>query len=113
MHPYYRPPILYAAKAAESILANDTDDWSLIHPKKKQPKFPVRNVDRKAKATIPELYPPMSALADCKAYYLKYSTIMKHLVKAGKNPDMSEEHVVGMMNNILRENQSHVPIDGW
>jgi len=61
------------------------------------------NVDRKAKATIPELYPPMSSLANSEAYYLKYSTIMKHLVKAGDNPDMSEEHVVGMMNDILRE----------
>ena len=98
-----RPPILYVAKAAESILANNADDWSLIHPKKKQLKFPVCNIDRKARATIPEIYPSMSTLDDSEEYYLKYSTIMKHLVKAGDNSDMSEEHIVGLMKNILQE----------
>ena len=102
MQTYPRPPILYATKAAESFIANDADDWNLVHAKK-QSKFPVHDVDQKAKATIPELYPPMSILADSEAYYIKYSTIIKHLVKAGDNPDMSEEHVVGMMNDILRE----------
>ena len=76
MQTYHRQSILYAAKAVESILADDADDWNLVHPKK-QSKIPVHDVDQKAKATIPKLYAPMSALADCKVYYLKYSTIMK------------------------------------
>ena len=102
MQGYPWPPISYAAKAAESFLANDADDWNLVKAKK-QSKFPAHNVDRETKATIPELYPPISTLDESEAYYIKYSTIMKHLVKAGDNPDMSEEHVVGMMNNILQE----------
>ena len=99
---YPWPPISYAVKAGESFLTDDANDWNLVKTKK-QSKFPAHDADRKAKATIPELYPPMSTLTDSKAYYLKCSTIMKHLVKAGDNPDMSEEHVVGMMNDILRE----------
>ena len=59
MQTYPRPPIKYAVKAAESFLADDADDWNLFHAKK-QSKFPVHDVDRKAKATIPELYLPMS-----------------------------------------------------
>ena len=102
MQGYPWPPISYAAKAAEPFLANDADDWNLVKAKKLS-KFPAHGVDRKAKATVPELYPPMSTLACSEAYYIKYSTMMKHLVEAGDNPDMSEEYVVGMINDILRE----------
>ena len=68
MQTYPRPPIKYAVKAAESFLADDADDWNLVQAKK-QSKFQVHNVNRKAKDMIPEFYPPMSTLADSEGYY--------------------------------------------
>ena len=43
----------------------------------------------------------MSMLANTEGYYLEYTMIVKNLVKVGDNPDMSEEHLVGMIDDIL------------
>ena len=45
----------------------------------------------------------MSVLAGSEDYYTTYSTIMEHLEKVGNNPDMSEEYLVGTINDILQE----------
>ena len=85
-----------------SAPCNDADDWNLVY-KNKKPKLPAHGADQKIKATRSQIHSHMATLTNSEGYYIEYPTIMKHLVKAGKNPDMSEGHLVGMMDNILRD----------
>ena len=42
-------------------------------------------------AILPQFHDPTLTMVDTDGYFLNYSMIMKHLVKAGKNLGMSEE----------------------